>query len=175
MKKLLSTENLYLRALELADVSVLYKWENDEEYWCQGNTVQPYSAYSIKNYIEDSLKGDLFSTFQMRLMVCLATTNEAIGCVDLFEFDAHNLTASIGLIIGPDFQNRGYGTHALDLLVKYASSYFHIRTFMVKILSINEKSKTVFIKEGFQQVGMLKKWIDVEGEFVDVLILQKIC
>ena len=52
--KLLENELVKLRALEPADVELLYEWENDTEIWTVSNTIAPFSKYLLKQYIENS-------------------------------------------------------------------------------------------------------------------------
>ena len=59
--QLLSTDNLYLRAPEPEDLELMYRMENDTTLWSVGNTLLPYSRYTLKKYI-DNKKNDIYYT-----------------------------------------------------------------------------------------------------------------
>ena len=50
-----AADNIRLRALEPEDLEWLYSVENDEELWQWGSSNVPYSRYTLKTYIAESL------------------------------------------------------------------------------------------------------------------------
>ena len=58
---ILENDGIRLRAIEPEDLELLYRWENDETNWKQGNTLVPYSRYILKKYIAGSGKSILCS------------------------------------------------------------------------------------------------------------------
>ena len=53
-KQWLTNGNIRLRAPEPEDLELLYKMENDTTLWSVGNSTQPYSRYTLRNYIEQT-------------------------------------------------------------------------------------------------------------------------
>lgn len=78
--------NLYLRALEPEDLEFIHAIENNENIWHVSNTNTPYSRFLIKQYLENAHQ-DIFEAKQLRLVICVQATLEAIGLIDLFDFD----------------------------------------------------------------------------------------
>ena len=59
-----------LRAVEPADVELLYTWENDPAVWAVSGTTEPFSREQIERFISRQLGGgDLLRTGQLRLMI----------------------------------------------------------------------------------------------------------
>lgn len=59
-----------LRAVEPADVELLYTWENDPAVWAVSGTTEPFSREQIERFISRQLEGgDLLRTGQLRLMI----------------------------------------------------------------------------------------------------------
>ena len=116
--------SIYLRALEPDDLEFVYAIENDEKIWHVSNTNTPYSKFLIKQYLENAHQ-DIFEAKQLRLAICLNTTFEAIGLIDLFDFEPNHRRAGIGIVISnPQNQNLGYGYEALELLLSYSFKKF---------------------------------------------------
>ena len=70
---LLQNDNICLRAVELNDVDMLYRWENDTSQWATANTHAPYSRTQLWNYAND-YDGNIYAGHGIRLMVCLRPT-----------------------------------------------------------------------------------------------------
>jgi len=116
----LQGENSYLRALEPEDLEFIYAIENDESIWEVSNTITPYSKFLIKQYLENSHQ-DIYEAKQLRLAICKIDTSEAIGLIDLFDFDAKNKRAGVGIIIQNEIdRNNGFGKEALGLVIDYS-------------------------------------------------------
>jgi diamine N-acetyltransferase len=108
--------DIVLRAPEPGDVDILYQWENDREIWKVSNTLTPFSKYILEKYIENAHL-DIYQVKQLRLMIDVISEDKpplTVGAVDLFDFDAHNLRAGVGILIGnKKDRNKGYATLAL--------------------------------------------------------------
>lgn len=169
----LENEIIRLRALEPEDLELLYRWENNPELWSLGNTMSPYSRYILKEYIRESHR-DLFDLRQLRLMIELCSTGEAIGTVDLYDFEPHHHRAGIGILVDPLYQRYGYATEAMSVLMKYAFSFLKLHQLYVHIPVGNEASKALFVRCGFTVTGIMTDWIITEEGYSDVLMMQKV-
>ena len=170
---LLENENIRLRALEPEDLALLYRWENDPDLWSVGTTLAPYSKYLLKEYIAESHR-DIFDLKQLRMIIELIATKEAIGIIDLFDFDPHSRRAGTGVMVSSGFQKKGYGMQALELLCGYAFSFLKLHQLYAHIPVNNQSSKKLFGRCGFEITGTLTDWISTENGYMDVWIVQKI-
>lgn len=166
--------NIYLRALEPEDLEFVYAIENNESVWEVSNTETPYSRFLIRQYL-DNAHQDIYEAKQLRLAICLNNSQEAIGLIDLFDFDPKNNRAGVGILIN-DAQNRnkGIGSEALALIIDYSFEQLQLHQLYANIGTDNEISIQLFTKFGFQKIGIKKDWIKVNNRYKDELLFQLI-
>jgi diamine N-acetyltransferase len=170
----LKGQNIYLRALEPEDLDFVYAVENDETIWEVSNTQTPYSKFLIRQYLENAHQ-DIYEAKQLRLAICKNDTSEAIGLIDLFDFDVRNKRAGIGIIIQNETNKReGFGKEALGLFINYAFQQLQLHQLFANIGTENEASLNLFITFGFQKIGVKKDWNLLKGKFHDEAIFQLI-
>jgi len=169
---LLENERICLRALEPEDLDALYRWENDTELWRYGSTLTPYSRFALRDYINNSLRQDIFQLHQLRLMIALKATNTVIGTVDLFNFDAIHRRAGVGVLLDRDYQGHGYAAQAVNLLKIYAREVLRLQQLYAEVPISNVSSIKLFGRSGFEESGRLKAWLHTPQGFCDILFLQ---
>jgi len=169
----LKNEHITLRAIEPADIEVLYNWENDTGNWKVSNTQTPFSRFVLEQYITSSHE-DIYTAKQLRLIIC-DHENKPVGCIDLFDFEPNHLRAGIGILIAEKGDRRkGYASEALKLLTGYGFNSLNLNQLYCNITTDNEASILLFQKHGFQITGIKKKWIRDGLSFKDELLLQLI-
>jgi diamine N-acetyltransferase len=171
---ILISEFLRLRAVEPADLEVLYTWENDTEIWYLSNTLIPFSKYTLKQYIKAASK-DIYETKQLRLIIEVLDEKRAVGAIDLFDFDPFNLRAGVGILVH-DKQDRkkGIATQALSTLTTYARDVLGLKQLYCNITENNEDSLKLFIKQGFVITGQKKEWTRTLDGWLTEFFLQKL-
>jgi len=169
----LKGEHIFLRALEPEDLEFLYTIENDESVWELSHTQTPYSRYVIKKYLENAHQ-DIYEAKQLRLVIS-DYKNNTLGLIDVFDFDAKNKRAGIGiLIVKPENRGQGYGKEALQLLISYCFTHLALHQVYCNISANNEASLKLFQNEGFTIIGLKKDWNFNNGEFTNEYLLQYI-
>jgi diamine N-acetyltransferase len=162
-----------LRALEPEDLDFLYQIENNVSFWEVSHTQTPFSKYILKQYLENAHL-DIFEAKQLRLLIEEKSTKKQIGMIDLFDFNPAHKRAGIGILIHPEFQQNGFASEALSLLINYCFSILDVHQLFANITSDNSKSISLFTKHNFQEVGIKKDWILSEGKFKDEVLFQLI-
>lgn len=157
---------LHLRAPEPSDLDALYRWENDPCEW-RSTGHGPLSRQRLWQYIQD-YDGDIFATGELRLII--VHNGEAVGCVDLTDFDPRHLTAKVGIYIAPQWRRQGLGAKALEALLTYAREVVGMRGLMALVAADNTASLTLFARAGYRQQGLLTHWL---GQGHDLLILTR--
>ncbi len=171
---LLKNSRITLRAVEPEDLEILYEWENETSLWMHGNTLAPYSKLVLRQYINDALEMDIYQSKQLRLMVILTDEQKTIGTVDLYDIDAHNRRAGIGILIDQEYRQQGIASQTLELMKEYAFGFLYLHQLYAYISVSNTKSIDLFSKSGYKQIGHLKDWLQRGETFEDVLFLQLI-
>ncbi|WP_321286942.1 GNAT family N-acetyltransferase [uncultured Sunxiuqinia sp.] len=165
--------NIRFRPLEPEDLELIYQWENDPEIWQVSNTLVPFSRYILKQYIEESHK-DIFETRQLRLIIEDITQN-AVGAIDLFDFDPYHQRAGIGILIyNKKDRGKGLASDALRLLASYARDVIGLHQLYANITVDNQTSIRLFKKVGFLLVGTKKDWIKTADGRLDEDLYQLI-
>ena len=162
-----------LRALEPEDLDFLYQIENNVSFWEVSHTQTPFSKYILKQYLENAHL-DIFEAKQLRLLIEEKSTKKQIGMIDLFDFNPTHKRAGIGILIHPEFQQNGFASEALSLLINYCFSILDVHQLFANITSDNSKSISLFTKHNFNKVGIKKDWILSEGKFKDEVLFQLI-
>ena len=172
--KTLKGKNIYLRALEPEDLEFVYTIENDESIWHVSNTQTPYSKFLIHQYLENAYQ-DIYEAKQLRLAICVNETSEAIGLIDLFEFDPKNNRAGVGIVIKKkEDRIKGVGSEALSIIIEYAFTQLQLHQLFANIGTENEVSIALFSKFGFQKIGIKKEWNKINGIYEDEILYQLI-
>jgi len=169
----LKGQHIYLRALEPEDLEFIHTIENDESVWEISNTITPYSRYLIKQYLEQAHK-DIFEVKQLRLVIS-NYKNEALGMIDLFDFDFKNGRAGVGILVkDTEHRTKGVGSESLKLLIDYSFTHLGLHQLYCNISEENEISIKLFSKQGFKNIGLKKDWNLVNGAYKNEYIFQLI-
>ena len=170
----LQNERLRLRALEPADLDLLFQWENSEETWHVSNTTGPLSRHLLEKYL-DSAHHDVFATRQLRLIVESRKPDKAIGTIELFDFDALNLRAGTGIIIADkSARGKGFASDAVKMLISYSFEILFLNQLYCNIAADNQDSINLFTRLGFEKTGNKKQWLNRGTGFMDEYFFQLI-
>ena len=157
---------LRLRKIEPSDLPFLYQWENDATMWADSDTHNPLSRHDLHQYIENTT-GDIYRDGQLRLIVERrderGEVREILGCIDLFDFDARNRKAAIGMYIAPEARGQGVGKQAVQLLLDYAFGFLHLRMLYAIISVHNTACSHIYEQMGFVGSSPLANWT-LEGD-----------
>lgn len=166
----MSEHKLKYRALEPEDVTMLFEWENDLEINEVSLSKVPFSKYILEQYIAQAHL-DIQQAGQYRF-VLEDTEGSAVGCVDLFDYDAIDRRAAIGIIIEAKYRQKGYATEALNLMKDYAFNRIGMRQLHCSVGVSNLMSLQLFRSAGFTEIGVRKDWSFRNGVFHDVVEFQ---
>tara|TARA_B110000037_G_scaffold223175_1_gene303268 strand:+ start:11826 stop:12344 length:519 start_codon:yes stop_codon:yes gene_type:complete len=168
---MLKGSSIYLRTLEPNDFETLLAWENNMENWRVSETRVPFSKELILQYVTSAQ--DIFAVKQIRLIICLLDTDEAIGSIDLFDYEPIHQRMGLGILIVKNMRGKGYGLEALSLTSEYALNGVGVRNLYCSILGDNQSSRKLFERSGFEEIGCHKDWFNDKGRWVDQYLYQK--
>lgn len=169
----LSGPNIGLRALEPADVDILYQWENNREVWYLSNTLNPFSRFDLEQYVLNA-GNDIFTDKQVRFMIVENKSGSTVGAIDLFEFNPSNQRVGVGVLIAEDYREKGLASEALDLVIQYCFDILQVHQVFANIAADNLKSIRLFKKKGFMQNGAKQDWLLIQGKWTAELFFQLI-
>ncbi|WP_018476880.1 GNAT family N-acetyltransferase [Pontibacter roseus] len=169
----LRSDHTCLRALEPTDLDFLYTLENDTSVWYLGNTLTPYSRFVLEQYLENAAL-DIYTIKQLRLVIC-NLNQEAIGAIDLFDFDPLHRRAGIGIVVAAPYRGKGHAAEALNLLLGYCQHTLQLHQVYCSVTATNHNSIKLFRKAGFEEVGVRREWLrKPDGSWDDVVELQRV-
>ena len=166
----IENDKIALRSTEPDDAAQIYAWENDRSIWRVSGTFMPYTHFQIEQFLLNN--NDLLSQQQLRLMVCLDGTD--IGCIDIFDYDAINERAGIGILIDSRYRHQGYAHKTLSLLIEYLFNNLMLKQVHCTVDATNKESLQLFKSLGFELCGCRKQWIKTPDGFIDEFMFQLI-
>lgn len=169
----MNNDSLFLRAPEPADVDMLYLLENERDAADTALHPAPLSRLQLHDYIA-TYDADIYSARQLRLIVVRGDDGQAIGAVDLYDFDARNRRAFVGIGLLPQYRGRGAGHEALQLLCRYAAETLGIHSLAALVVADNEASTALFKGAGFTVTGRLRSWHRRGNSYADVFMMQRL-
>jgi RimJ/RimL family protein N-acetyltransferase len=159
-----------LRAWREKDIDALGRLRNDlllQEMLL--SRPRPNSAERVQDWVtEKSNRND--SVF---FVIAARSDDQVIGYVQVVNMNAMNGTGELGICIGPDVQGSGYGSVAMTLLEDYLKRIFGMRKLLLHVSADNERAVNFYIKLGFDEVGCMKQHFLRDGQYRDVLIMEK--
>jgi diamine N-acetyltransferase len=169
----LKGDHTYLRALEPTDLDFLYTLENDTTVWHVGNTLTPYSKFVLEQYLENAAL-DIYTIKQLRLVIC-NQAHEAIGAIDLFDFDPLHRRAGVGIVVSAPYRGKGHAAEALHLLLHYCQHTLQLHQVYCSVTATNHSSIKLFKQAGFEEIGIRRDWLrKSDGDWDDVVELQRV-
>ena len=165
----LQGKNVTLRPITMDDIDNLLEWFNDPEV-CQFITRRlPMQKESEEEWIISlGKRQDTNVTFMMET----TDTQEALGTIGL-GFRWIHRRAGFGIAIGnKEHWGKGIGTEATNLILDYAFNTLNLRKVNLEVLANNPRAIRCYEKCGFVKSGLLKEEIFVNGEYVDIVIME---
>jgi RimJ/RimL family protein N-acetyltransferase len=92
-----------------------------------------------------------------------------VGGCSLFDIDARNRSAVLGIWIGKPFWDRGYGTDAVRTLCRFGFREMNLRRVALSVYSSNPRGLRAYEKVGFKQEGRRRQAQFVSGAYADAI------
>jgi RimJ/RimL family protein N-acetyltransferase len=162
---------VYLRAFELDDYKKINAWRRDEEvYRLTGANKYFVSSERDRKWVEEKIFNNQREIY---LAICLTGTDQMIGYISLSDIDHRNRRAEwSGIVIGEkDYRGHGYASQAIYLLLDYAFSELGLERVSGSWLDDNKVSLFVGKMLGFQQEGILRRYVFKTGRHHDMIIM----
>lgn len=170
---MLKQDNIQLRVPEPEDVDFLVNMENNSDLWHVSNTHNPFSRFDIEQYVLLADK-DVYSAKQLRFIIEFSENGkpETVGAVDIFNFDAHNKRAGVGITIIEEHRNKGFAGTALEIIINYLFTHLNLHQIYCNIEKDNYNSISLFKSKGFEVAGIKRDWNLRSGKWIDELLFQ---
>ena len=94
-----------------------------------------------------------------------------MGSCGIAERDLKNRVTTLGIFLGKEFTEKGYGTEALRILVDFCFNEVNSNKVKLCVYEFNKRAQRCYHKVGFQQEGTLRQEIFREGRYWDVYLM----
>lgn len=161
-------EHIVLRAISEGDAPLLLKMINDPDTERMlGGSSFPISLSAQQNWIQRQSGSNEI----LRCIIAERTREEVgLGTVILSDIDQKNGSAQVHIKLGIDnCRGKGYGTDALNTIVRYAFAEMRLHCIYADVLEYNIASQKLFEKCGFHKDGLLRGRIYKGGKYIDVI------
>lgn len=159
-----------LRAYKKEDIDLTCQYINDSEI---KKLLMPGIPYPItleeeyKWYDKQTAFGDLYN-----FAIETIDDKKYIGGCGINNVDWKNSIVTVGIFIGnKDYWNKGYGTDAMKILIKFAFEQMNINKVKLNVYSFNERAIKSYEKCGFKKEGALRQEIFRDGKYHDEYIM----
>ena len=80
----------------------------------------------------------------------------------------------LGYSIDKNYEGRGYMKESINLIINYAKDYLDLHRLEASVLTTNERSKGVLLSCGFEEIGLNKQYLYINGKWSDHITFYKI-
>ena len=158
-------ENIYLRPREIEDIDSFVTWLNDEEIRQYLLMTSPLNKIRDREFVEQLYKDDR----NIPLGITLKENDQLIGNVALINISLPNRRASMGIFIGDkSCWSKGYGTEALELMVRYAFHELNLHRIYLTVFEFNVRAMRAYEKAGFRREGVFRDAVYKNGKYHNV-------
>ncbi|RDI36650.1 GNAT family N-acetyltransferase [Falsibacillus pallidus] len=165
----IETPRLKLRKIYREDAPSLFKIFSMDEV-TKFYDVDPFKSEEEAERLIEKLHLNFELKKQIRWAIILKEKNEFIGTIGYHEMEPEHFKAEIGYDLHPDHWGKGLMTEAINKVVNFGFDKLGFNRIEAVYHSLNEASKRVLHKNGFQYEGTLRKRFLINGEFTDACI-----
>jgi RimJ/RimL family protein N-acetyltransferase len=157
-------ERIYFRPIEPEDEPRLREWINDPRNWRFLHHRPPTNGPRELEWVQSLAKGQPQYVFG----IVVKDGDRLIGVTGLHNPSAVDRKATVGIAIGdPASQNKGYGTEAVRLLLRYGFEELNLNRIGLTVFANNPRAIRCYQKAGFVQEGYLRQAAYRNGQFHD--------
>ena len=163
VKKLVGKQ-IYLAPHLEEDAQQFYQWRNDLSLTEQlGSPTRLSSLESEKEGIRARNSGE-----DHHFSILSLDGDKLLGYCGIRDFNWLHRAARVGIFIGDtEFQGKGIGTEAMELLVGFGFDYLNMHSITLSVLDFNERAIASYKKVGFRECGRSHEAYRLHGEWHD--------
>jgi RimJ/RimL family protein N-acetyltransferase len=165
MKDVLRGKLVRLSAFDPEEMSKAFaRWNMNSEYQRLLNAT-PYKMQSAKSHLKwmEEEVGEISPASYFFSIRALAEDN-LLGELNLDVVNWSGRDAFVGLGIGePEYWSRGYGTDAMNVLLRFAFTEINLRRVSLTVFEYNPRAIRSYEKAGFRHEGHLRDLLHREG------------
>lgn len=165
----MNSGNTSIRPIEQEDLDKLYQWRNNPNIFSQlGGGFLPTSKSEMNTWMENFSKFD-----KNNFRFIIEYQNNKVGFISLTNINYINKNADLGIYIGEEgYQGKGIATNALKILQYFAKNTLNLTKIKLRVSQNNPAAIRLYEKNDYNIVGEMKNEWFVNGEWVNVYIME---
>lgn len=148
------------------------QWRRDSELMRLMDTseVMLRSQKDSQKWIEKELEDQDVNQYMFTIRTL--AEDKFIGDIGLYVVSWAGRDAFVGLGIGErDLWGRGYGTDAMQVILRYAFTEINLRRVTLSVFEYNPRAVRSYEKSGFVHEGRMRQFLNREGKRWDMLFM----
>ena len=161
-------ERIRLRGIERNDIPRFYDWLNDPEVTEGLSLYLPISMADEEKWFDRVAR---IEEHEKPLAIELRDGDDwrLIGNSGIFNLEWTNRCAELGIFIGDkSLWNKGYGTEAVELILKHGFETLNLNRIYLRVYSTNPRATHSYEKAGFILEGTLREAVYRHGKYADI-------
>ncbi|MBR6408072.1 MAG: GNAT family N-acetyltransferase [Clostridia bacterium] len=161
--------NVMLREYMHEDIRFIDRWVNDK---ATTRMLDP-NVFTFPRPLEKTAEfvAENIEHGGPAFVIANVQNGEYIGQIDLHNVNYRHRSAEMGIVIGVSkHRHSGYGTEAIELLLKFAFEEMNLNRISLHVLEYNTSAIACYEKLGFVREGVLRQAHWGEGKYADLLV-----
>ncbi|MFW9828083.1 MAG: GNAT family N-acetyltransferase [Candidatus Thorarchaeota archaeon] len=168
---MLKGKRVQLVPIKREHIEYFLKWFNDPEITQYLLRYRPMTRMAEEEWIENLKNRDNNINFAISIL-SEDTKEKIIGNCGIHEIDWKNRFGALGIMIGEkEYQNKGYGTEAVELLVEYGFNTVNLNRIELYTHDFNIRALKSYKKVGFIEEGRKRKSNWINGKYNDEILM----
>ena len=165
----MSGKNIYLRAIEPEDASIVAACNNDPQVRVSFFTHTPTNVTTTTKRIESFYQA---GSDYIPFAICRADNDKAVGVTALHRVDLVSHAAVFSVCISdPAEWGKGAGGEATRLMLKYAFDILNLHRVQLHVWVGNTAGFQAYQRAGFVKEGLLREAMAHNGEYCDFYVM----
>jgi RimJ/RimL family protein N-acetyltransferase len=158
-----------LRRHARANYGLYARWYGDPEIWHLTSWApSPLNRSAVEKLFEDRALSPVDDSFAIHLK----DEDEPVGVISLMNMSDANESAELSVIVGhPDDRHQGFGTEAIELLLRYAFEELGLNRVGLSAFDFNGEAISAYEKLGFVVEGRYRQAIKRNSGFHDAILM----
>ena len=171
MSLLFSGKKVRLRPLEPEDADTISEYINDWEVRQYLAMYLPISQEAEREWVMRQSRNLSDKLIVLGIEPTDISKPPLIGTISL-KIDWKNKNAELGIAIwNKDFWNRGYGTDAIRVLLKYAFLELGLHKVWLRVFEFNSRAIKCYEKAGFKKEGVLREMLYRDNQWHNIIVM----
>ena len=168
---MLKGKRISLAPIKREYIDSFLKWFNDPEITQYLTMYRPMTRMEEEDWFEN-LKNRENSIHFAIVILAEDGLEKLIGNCGIHNIDWKNRVGEVGIVIGEkDYQNRGYGTEVIELLLEYGFNTVNLNRIELYVYDYNIRALRSYKKAGFTEEGRKRQFMWIKGKYYDAIIM----